>query len=102
MLLDPETGVLVSAASAWEIATKYRLGKLPGAAALMADYGRALQGLGATVLPISNIHALTAGTFKQAHRDSFDRMLAAQAQTEMLPFATHDPAFAAFDLQLVW
>lgn len=68
----------------------------------MADYGQALQGLAATLLPISNVHALVAGSFDQAHRDPFDRILAAQARVERLPFATQDPAFAAFDLQLIW
>lgn len=61
-----------------------------------------LQGLEAVVLPISNRHALAAGSFEQDHRDPFDRMLAAQSQIEMLPLATRDPVFALFDLQLIW
>ena len=102
LLLDPGTQLLVSAASGWEVATKYRLGKLPGAAALMADYAAGLAGLDASVLPISNAHALAAGSFSQPHRDPFDRMLAAQAKLEMLPLATQDAAFNAFGIELLW
>lgn len=86
------TPLTVSAASAWELATKHRLGKLPHADALIGAYTRHVDRLGATRLPITDEHALLAGTLEWSHRDPFDRMLAAQAMTESLTLLTNDTA----------
>ncbi len=99
---DQANTLLVSSASAWEIATKHRLGRLVGAEAVVAGYRRNLQRLGGLELPISSEHALRAGAFTVAHRDPFDRMLAAQAQIEGVPLLTEDRAFAAFDVTCIW
>src|SRR5262249_43770686 len=79
---DTGTTVFVSSASAWEIATKHRLGKLPEAATLLRDYEGHLATLLAEDLAIKARHALAAGGFAQIHRDPFDRLLAAQALIE--------------------
>ena len=95
--------VLVSPASAWEIATKLRLGKLDGARRIVAAYAAHLATLRATELPIRTGHALTAGSLVSDHRDPFDRMLAAQAIDEGVPLLTDDPAFRSFaDLETIW
>ena len=95
--------LLVSAASAWEIATKHRLGKLPHAGPIVAGYAMYLAMLRADELPIRSVHALRAGGFTVEHRDPFDRMLAAQAIVEGVPLLTDDPAFAGFpDLRTLW
>lgn len=86
--------LVVSTASAWEIATKQRIGKLPQADALVGGYSRHLDRLGAIRLPIDEEHALLAGRLDWAHRDPFDRMLAAQAMLESLTLVTSDAAFA--------
>lgn len=86
--------LVVSAASAWEIATKQRLGKLPQADALVGVYARHLDRLGAVRLPITEEHALLAGRLQWDHRDPFDRMFAAQAMTESMTLVTGDEAFA--------
>ncbi len=96
LLEDPETDVLVSAVSAWEIATKYRLGKLPGAEKIVTGYAGHLITLRARELPIVSAHALTAGLFAVDHRDPFDRMLAAQAIAEGVPLVTNDLMMAVF------
>lgn len=96
LLEDPDTRLLVSAASAWEIATKYRLGKLPGAEPLVAGYAAHLSALGAHELPMTAAHALRAGALTVDHRDPFDRMLAAQAIAEGLPLVTADPVMTLF------
>lgn len=96
LLEDPRTDLLVSAASAWEIATKYRLGRLPGAERIVTGYMAHLTTLGARELPVRSAHALAAGLFAVAHRDPFDRMLAAQAMAEGVPLVTDDPAMALF------
>ncbi len=94
LIEDPANALLVSAASAWEIATKHRLGKLPGSARLVSDYRGALGRLGARSLVVTDEHALAAGSLSHAHRDPFDRMLAAQAVIEDLEIVTTDRLLA--------
>ncbi len=93
---------LVSAASAWEIATKLRLGKLEMARVLVESYPDHLATLQATELAITSRHSLVAGQFQQDHRDPFDRILAAQALLEGVPLITADPAFAQFPISVLW
>lgn len=102
LLVDPQTRVLVSSVTAWEIATKHRLGKLPEASAVVTDYRSHLDRFLAEELPITTSHALRAGAFPQAHRDPFDRMLAAQGLLEDLPLLTDDPVFAQFPIRTLW
>ena len=90
-LADRANALLVSAASALEIGTKIRLGKLD-ADDLTATLGRRLQDIGAEVLPITLEHALLAGSMSWAHRDPFDRLLVAQATVEDATFVTVDAA----------
>ncbi len=94
VLADRRTALVVSAASAFEIATKHRLGRLPEASALVHQFDQQVERLGADPLPISARHAIAAGALDWAHRDPFDRMLAAQAMTDGLELVSADPAFA--------
>jgi PIN domain nuclease of toxin-antitoxin system len=94
--------VLVSAASAWEIAVKVRLGRLPGAAALAADFNSYIQKEGFEGLPISIDHAARAGLLAGAHKDPFDRMLIAQAQAENLAFVSNEAVFDAYGVRRIW
>ena len=87
----------VSAASAWEIATKSRLGKLQHASSVVENYAMALHRLAAVDLPISAAVARQAGLWEVPHRDPFDRLLAAQARAGNLVLASTDPAFAQFE-----
>ena len=89
--LDNE--VLVSAASCWEIAIKVRAGKWPEAAGLVPGLASALKSTCLTMLPISAEHAERAGLLAIAHKDPFDRLLAAQALEENLALASVDPVF---------
>jgi len=98
---DPTNVILVSSASAWEISTKYRIGKLPEAAELVKDYLKILQRARFDELPISTDHALRAGLLPISHRDPFDRMIMAQAEIEDIPVITHDPAFNVNFLQVI-
>lgn len=100
---DAGNTLLVSAASAWEIATKQRLGRLPSAGAIVAGYSAHLARLRVEELPIRSVHALIAGGFLVEHRDPFDRMLAAQAIIEGVPLLTDDRAFGTFaELVTIW
>jgi PIN domain nuclease of toxin-antitoxin system len=101
-LQDSTNSFCVSSASAWEIATKVRLGKLSGAEALEQDFLEELQSLGYTVLPIEPETALRAGRFTAAHGDPFDRMIAAQALALDIPVISIDPKLDAFGVRRIW
>lgn len=94
--------LLVSAASAWEIATKVRLGRLPGAEELAADFQAILHQEGFTTLDITAEHAIRAGLLPGPHKDPFDRMLISQAQAENLPVVTNEHVFASYGVRRVW
>ena len=99
----PETTVYVSAASAWEIAARHRLGKLEGAAAVVSGYHEHLGRLRAEELAITGQHALTAGGLQWSHRDPFDRVIVAQAVLGSLPVVTSDVALSQFPaIRTVW
>jgi PIN domain nuclease of toxin-antitoxin system len=102
VLKNPHVVVFVSSVTALEIATKYRIGKLPEAASLVHGYYDCLRTFLAQELPVSSKHALTAGNFQVDHRDPFDRLLAAQSLCERLPLVTADKAFGQFPVSLVW
>ena len=96
-LEDSDNTLVVSAASAWEIATKWRLGKLQQARSVVENYAMALHRLAAVDLPISGAVAQRAGLWDVPHRDPFDRLLAAQAMADDLVLASTDSAFAQFE-----
>jgi PIN domain nuclease of toxin-antitoxin system len=98
----PANEILVSAASAWEIATKYRLGKLPLAQVLVEDFVPRVAAAGYILLPISVEHALRAGRLPADHKDPFDRMLAAQAIDEDLPLLSNDERLDVFGVRREW
>ena len=99
---DPANTILVSAASAWEICTKVRIGKLPTGRALCEDFSGYLQRNHFAALAITVEHGRLAGRMAGAHKDPFDRMLAAQALIENVPIVTNDAAIAGFGVQVVW
>ncbi|MBM3778014.1 MAG: type II toxin-antitoxin system VapC family toxin [Acidimicrobiia bacterium] len=94
--------VFVSAASAWEIATKARLGKLPGALDVASDIAGCLASQGFSSLDITVLHAQRAGRLPGGHRDPFDRMLIAQAQIEDLSVVSNDGIFDDYAVDRVW
>lgn len=98
-----DTELFVSAASAWEISTKQRLGKLPQADVLTRAYPQHLARLAVESIPINDDHSLLAGSMEWQHRDPFDRMIAAQCMTESLPLATADKAFSTLvGIRVIW
>jgi PIN domain nuclease of toxin-antitoxin system len=99
---SPDTELLLSAASALEIAIKHALGKLR-LPAKPADYVPSrLEQTHTIALPILHDHALRSGELPPHHRDPFDRLLIAQAQLERLSLLTSDRAFAAYDVDVIW
>lgn len=94
--------MLVSAASAWEIATKVRLGRLPGAEKLEENYLQVMEAAGYTPLPIDTESALRAGRLPSAHRDPFDRILAAQAISLDVPILSPDALLDGLGARRMW
>lgn len=101
-IADTSNSIYISAASAWEIATKVRLGKLPTAAALIDDFAGYLAREGFKVLPISAGHAIRAGLLPGPHKDPFDRMLIAQAQAENIPIISNETLFDSYGVRRLW
>lgn len=97
--LDP---IFVSAASVWEITTKHRLGKLPGASAIADDLARVIEAQGFVGLPIAIRHAQAAGALPGPHRDPFDRMLIAQAMLDDLVLVSNERAFGDYGVRRLW
>jgi len=94
--------ILVSAASAWEIATKVRIGKLPGAAFVAQDFESHLERFHFEQMPISVDHAIRSGLLPGHHKDPFDRMLAAQCQAESIPIISNDKIFDLYGVRRIW
>lgn len=101
-LTDEANEIFVSAASAWEIATKQRLGRLDGVPEASRRFAELVAADGFLHLPVTYLHSLRAGGYDVAHRDPFDRMLAAQSEIEALILVTRDPAFAVFGTRTLW
>jgi len=91
----------VSAVSGYEIANKYRLGKLPEATVMMQDFEGWVRRLGFVLLPLTTAHAVR-GLFEGEHRDPFDRLLAAQAEREGLVLLSSDEKLDGFGVKRVW
>src|ERR1700730_1187602 len=98
---DADTVVLVSAASAWELAIKSRLGKFKSRE-LAEGLDEQILEEGFVPLSISIEHALHAGGLDSPHKDPFDRMLIAQAQIEDVSVISKDKAFDNFGVQRIW
>ena len=101
-LSNPQNAFFVSAASAWEVATKVRLGKWPDAEEAAELFEALCDRNGFELLPVSVIHGLLAGSLPGDHRDPFDRMIAAQAIHDDLTVITRDPALTALGCRAFW
>jgi PIN domain nuclease of toxin-antitoxin system len=97
-----ENQILISAASAWEIGTKVRLGKLPGAEDLAANFSAHLARERFEELPISVDHGIRAALLPGTHRDPFGRMLIAQCQAESVPIVSADTVFDRYSVRRLW
>jgi PIN domain nuclease of toxin-antitoxin system len=102
VIADEANEVSVSAASAMEIATKFRIGKLPGAELLARDFEAIVAGQGFGEMPITLRHARLAGEMGIAHKDPFDRLLIAQAQAEDMVLVSNEALFDGFAVQRLW
>ena len=102
IILDEEVEVFVSAASAWEIATKVRLGRLPEAEALEWNFMQDIHDAGYSLRAISVEDGLRAGRLAGTHQDPFDRMIAAQALQDDLAVISMDAKLDGFGVRRIW
>jgi len=101
-IADEGNSVFISAASAWEITTKHRIGKLPGVAAIVGDIDGIILDQGFIGLPVSIRHGQAAGALPGPHRDPFDRMLMAQAMLEQLVLVSNEQPFDVYGVTRLW
>lgn len=102
LLEAPQRPVYVSAASAFEIATKVRLGKLTVPAAMLNDFAYVVEADGFRLLDVNAAAAIRAGQLAGAHRDPFDRLIGAQALSIDALVVTNDAAFDELGVQVCW
>ena len=102
IIADEGNEILVSAASAWEIATKVRIGRLMGAESLEREFVEVMERAGYTLLSIRVEDALRAGRLGGEHRDPFDRMIAAQALAFDIPVVSVDARLDGFGIRRLW
>ncbi len=102
VISDESSVILVSAASAWEIATKVRLGKFAEAVKLEGRFMAALDDAGYGLLSITPEIALRAGRLVGSHEDPFDRVIAAHALADDIPVISADAKLEVFNVRRIW
>lgn len=102
IIADPASVILVGAASAWEIATKFRLGKMPSVSPIVSDIEGYVRAEAFVPLPVTLHHAQTAGGLAGPLRDPFDRMLIAQTLEEGCTLASNETVFDRYGVHRIW
>ena len=102
MAIDEAAVCFVSAVNAMEIATKYRLGRLPNAERLALNFEAFVDSAGFQSLAISTSHARLAGNLPIAHKDPFDRLLIAQSMLEGLTLVSNEVIFDSYSVMRLW
>lgn len=97
-----DNDIFLSAATAWEMAIKHKIGKLPIVAGFIADVPGAMATEGFAELPVSVVHGQMAGALDGHHKDPFDRMLIAQALCEDLTLVSNETRFDAYGITRLW
>ena len=102
VISDERAEILVSAASCWEISTKFRIGKLAFAGDPAIKVPQLMAQQGFDMLVVRGDHALCAGALSGTHKDPFDRLIAAQALIDDLTVVTRDRQIADFGCKVLW
>ena len=101
-ILDKRNTVLVSAASAWEMATKVRLGRLPVTSDILRDFSEYLVQSDFQDLSVTVEQGIRAGSLPGPLQDPFDRMLIAQAQAESFSIVSNEVIFDRYGISRIW
>ena len=102
LIAAPETDVVVSAVSAWEIAIKAADRRLDLPEPAQTYVPDRIVANGFRELHVTVEHALGVAGLPPIHRDPFDRLLVAQAQVEGIPIVTSDPSIAKYEVEVIW
>ena len=101
-IADRRNIIYLSAASAWELAIKYSIGKLPLPEPPWQFVPKRLARDAITALPVEIMHALHVAGLPQHHKDPFDRLLIAQSQVENTILISRDSIFNSYDCSVIW
>lgn len=102
LIEDNDNDIYVSAASAWEVTTKWVRGKLPSAVLLLPDFAAVVTEEGFLELPVTSVHMVRSCLLPGVHRDPFDHIIAAQAIQEGMGLISTDEKIAEFGVVLHW
>lgn len=102
LITDPANQVLISAASAWEMAIKSARGRLTLPMPVRRYVSTRVASQGFEVLPINLSHALAVAELPEFHADPFDRLLVAQSQLEDIPLVTADRWIGRYEVRILW
>jgi PIN domain nuclease of toxin-antitoxin system len=102
LLENKQHTIFVSAVSAWEMATKVRLGRLDVAAEVVQNFFWYIERERFQAIPVSVEHGIRAGSLPGPHQDPFDRMLIAQAVAENIPIVSNDRALDGYGINRLW
>jgi PIN domain nuclease of toxin-antitoxin system len=102
VIANANNTVLVSAATAWEMAIKFQSGKLPRAGDLIARFVSGVELEGFQLLSVTAEHGIRAGLLPGPHKDPFDRLLIAQSQAENAPIVSNEAVFDSYGVQRLW
>lgn len=101
-IADPKNRIFVSAASAFEMAIKHRLGKWQSIERFLPEFASTVSSEGFEALNVTIVHAIKAGSLNGSHADPFDRLLAAQAIEEDCRLVSSDAAMRDLGVKVVW
>jgi PIN domain nuclease of toxin-antitoxin system len=101
-IADADSETFVSAVSAWEIAIKYKQGRLPTAASFIGDIEGTIVRHGFLAIPVTMQNGERAGDLPLHHRDPFDRMLIAQALAGSLTLISNERLFDRYGVVRLW
>jgi PIN domain nuclease of toxin-antitoxin system len=102
VISDPETEILLSVGSLWEIAIKAQLGRLDLGMPIDTFFSRYVEQRQVVVVGIQISHLVAYGRLPLVHRDPFDRLLVAQAQTLAVPILSADPRLEPYGVPVWW
>ena len=102
VIADPHTDLVLSAASSWEIAIKYAIGRLHLPEIPETYVPSRMRMSGVEGLPVEHSHALRVAALQPHHRDPFDRLLVAQAQLEHLSIISTDQVFNLYEVEVLY
>lgn len=101
LLGDDRTSLVLSAVVPWEVAVKWRTGRLTVAGHPRDWVRRVAREFGVERLPVLEAHVTEVADLPDHHKDPFDRLLIAQALVEGIPIVTADRNFAKYGVEVV-